>query len=84
MSRKSLLQRKKLVCAECGKTQCKYREFVGAYLCNACYNKFEIEKLEQVEKDNKKKSRKKNKDIKTENIKDKEENKEAENEDEEE
>lgn len=38
-----------ICCSECGKNQAKFREFIGAFLCNACYKKLEIEELEKIE-----------------------------------
>lgn len=62
-------QGSKLCCSECGKNQAKYREFVGAWLCNACFNKFNIKELKKIERDNKQKARKKNKEVQIEEIK---------------
>lgn len=52
MRKNKRYQKETFCCSECGKNQCKYREFIGAYLCNACYSKLNIEELESVEKNN--------------------------------
>lgn len=52
MRKNKRYQKETFCCSECGKNQCKYREFIGAYLCNACYSKLNIEELELVEKNN--------------------------------
>jgi len=52
MRKNKRYQKETFCCAECGKNQSKYREFIGAYLCNACYSKLKIEELELIEKNN--------------------------------
>lgn len=61
-------QGSKLCCSECGKNQAKFREFVGAWLCNACYQKFELAEREKAEKINRQTARNKNKKVKIEKI----------------
>lgn len=52
MRKNKRYQKETFCCSECGKNQSKYREFIGAYLCNACYSKLKIEELELIEKNN--------------------------------
>lgn len=52
MRKNKRYQKETFCCAECGKNQSKYREFIKTYLCNACYSKLKIEELELIEKNN--------------------------------
>ncbi len=52
MRKNKRYQKETFCCSECGKNQSKYREFIGAYLCNACYSKLNIKELENIEKNN--------------------------------